>query len=271
MDLSPPENEHQTGSKNMDEEDVFTSVNENKFTCPICKYTCNRLKRMEKHMKNHRDGEDGDWNCDSCFYQATDKTSLINHIKETPGHTSASLQIPDVEHSNHTCNFCQETFSTKKDLLTHRKIKHVTYKPCRNMSNCTYGDNCFFSHIPLIKAFRCYQCGENFTAKNDMMKHRKRDHQNVKECQQFLSSGNCRFNNNCWWSHDNEVDMDTSENNSANEGFWETRRETEPPLLRPPQQSPNMNSIIKNPMNNNLLIQIRNTMNQIMMNLHMVQ
>ena len=74
-----------------------------------------------------------------------------------------------------------------------------------------------------------------------------------------------------WWSHDNEVDMDTSENNSANEGFWETRRETEPPLLRPPQQSPNMNSIIKNPMNNNLLIQIRNAMNQIMMNLHMVQ
>ena len=101
-------------------------------------------------MKNHRDGEDGHWNCDSCFYQATDKTSLINHIKETPGHTSASLQIPDVEHSNHTCNFCQETFSMKKDLMTHRKIKHVTYKPCRNMSNCTYGDNCFFSHIPLI-------------------------------------------------------------------------------------------------------------------------
>ena len=114
MDLSPPENEHQTGSKNMDEEDVFTSVNENKFTCPICKYTCNRLKRMEKHMKNHRDGEDGDWNCDSCFYQATDKTSLINHIKETPGHTSASLQIPDVEHSNHTCKFCQETFIRRK-------------------------------------------------------------------------------------------------------------------------------------------------------------
>ena len=119
------------------------------------------------------------------------------------------------------------------------------------------------------------------------MIHRKKEHGKVKECQQFLSNGNCHYGNNCWWSHDNEVDMNTSRDNTedndnnmdtsnyAPQGFWETPEYPAPPSrpkptkplhkrLLPQVQVPNM---IKNLNKDDLIKHMMNVMNQCIMNL----
>ena len=95
-----------------------------------------------------------------------------------------------------------------------------------------------------------------------MMAHRKREHLNIKECQQFLSTDRCRFGDGCWWSHENEGDMNSSSNNT--EGFWETPINMDPdPSVHKP-----VKNVEKTSMNSKLMIQIMDAMKQIMMNLH---
>ena len=51
----------------------------------------------------------------------------------------------------------------------------------------------------------CYYCGDDFKAKNDLMKHRKIDHEEkVNLCNLFLE-GICVFGEECWHSHKNET------------------------------------------------------------------
>ena len=36
--------------------------------------------------------------------------------------------------------------------------------------NCSYGTECHYSHEPLKKAYRCYQCGEELNTRSDILK-----------------------------------------------------------------------------------------------------
>ena len=54
---------------------------------------------------------------------------------------------------------------------------------------------------------KCFQCGEEFTEREDMHHHRKITHRDIKPCEKFFLTGNCRFKERCWWSHENDVVM----------------------------------------------------------------
>ena len=87
-------------------------------------------------------------------------------------------------------------------LSKHRLDVHRTFKPCKNIMNCPYGDRCFYSHTPISEnKFRCYQCNEEFDTKGNMMIHRK-THGEVRNCSRFLNN-ECERGNNCWWNHTN--------------------------------------------------------------------
>ena len=90
------------------------------------------------------------------------------------------------------CNFCIDMFMNRNEMWEHRKQAHTTFKPCRNMPNCHHGDNCVYSHRHLNDGmFLCYQCGDEFTSKHNMMKHIKGKH-TQKLCKSF-SLGMCHF------------------------------------------------------------------------------
>ena len=95
---------------------------------------------------------------------------------------------------------------------------------------------------------QCFFCGKTFTGKNELMKHRKREHVNiVKECDKYRE-GKCGFENEfCWFLHnmktakndrkdeknviDNEMDIDSeSEQSKATESvFHKAQKKAKPP------------------------------------------
>ena len=126
----------------------------------------------------------------------------------------------------HKCNFCDETFSSRNSLSTHKSDVHRTYKPCRDPINCVYQAGCYFSHVPLTMGkVRCFQCGEEFSTKNTMMTHRK-IHGEVKKCQKQIS-GQCDRGNSCWYDHEEQV-------------FQQVKENLPPPLQKIPMMKPQM-------------------------------
>ena len=123
------------------------------------------------------------------------------------------------------------------------------------MSDCSYGTRCHYSHEPLKKAFRCFQCGEEFNNRGEMMIHRKKVHV-AEDCKSFLKDGNCRYNERCWWSHPFEA-----------EGFWGTTQTPTPPNRRnqaTEQQRTLVQSVEKITKKEDLMLKIMNVMNQLM-------
>ena len=107
---------------------------------------------------------------------------MICHMRCEGGQCTIS-ESGNIQTENiHKCNFCEETFTSKKALSTHKADVHKTFKPCRDPINCVYQAGCYFSHVPVtLGKVRCYQCGEEFNTKNVMMIHRK-THGGVKDC-----------------------------------------------------------------------------------------
>ena len=166
----------------------------------------------------------------------------------------------DKDHKRKICNLCSETFETKEGMDKHRRKTHPSFKPCRNISDCSYGKGCHYSHEPLKRAFRCYQCGEEFNTRREMMIHRKKDHV-VEDCKSFLKDGNCRYKETCWWSHPFEA-----------EGFWDTPQKPTPPNRRSQatEQRTPVQSVRNISKKEDLMMNIMNVMTQLM-NLQMGQ
>ena len=62
-----------------------------------------------------------------------------------------------------------------------------------------------------------------------MHNHRKNFHKEVKPCERFFTTGHCRYKENCWWSHENEVLMKSPQKTHA-QGFQKTGWNPFPPL-----------------------------------------
>ena len=59
------------------------------------------------------------------------------------------------------CIRCASNFTTKRELTTHIKKKHKSYKPCDYFmeSRCDLDDDCNFHHVNLAQGEQiCYTC-----------------------------------------------------------------------------------------------------------------
>ena len=218
-------------------------------TCIVCGITRNTKSQMVKHMEQHKeDGEfvpAGQKHCGltafpDCPFQCYSNEELMKHI--------------ETDHKKRRCNFCSQTFETKEGLDKHRRKDHPSFKPCINMSDCSYGTGCHYSHEPLKKAFRCYQCGEEFNKSKEMMEHRKKDHE-VEDCRSFLKDGKCRYKDTCWWAHPFEA-----------EGFWDAPQSPTPPNRWNTTQSQNIpvKNVERSTKKEELMMNMMNVMNQLM-------
>ena len=253
-------NDHPESSE-LEDMDIEDKNRQGKFKCKVCKLVQNTKSKLETHMKNH--DEEADWICDGdilgeeCSFQSNERTFLESHMKEK-GHTSEMIWIRDIEQTPSStnqsplqpvqtdnkqkkCPFCNDKFTSNSTLAQHRRENHPTSKPCRNIAQCKFGIECFYSHIPIQEGyFRCFQCGEEFETINLMMLHRKGNHDGVKMCKKFLED-NCTKGSECWWLHETVDFQQIPENPAPPEKVWTN--------LKPKQtdQTPNVmnNTILK--------------------------
>ena len=116
------------------------------------------------------------------------------------------------------CRNCGEEFSSKWNLMTHRKSKHVhTVAICRNKleGKCDFSDElCWWSHDTSImntgEQVKCYVCGKRFEKKAEMMTHRKLKHAEiVMPCKKHQIK-QCGFQDQtCWYKHETESNDDS--------------------------------------------------------------
>ena len=241
------------------------SESEINLKCPVCQTLFKKENILKKHMQTHN--KDGDWTCDKCSYQTYEKPNLDSHKKSA--HTDPQLsqsvsvnsvgagqqevsdvRIPDPSQVSNRCTHCMKDFIYRIDLTKHLREAHKTYKPCRNLSDCTYAPKCRYNHKKYPEGTQvCFECGFTFTTVHDLMKHRKRNHK-VPLCKAFLKN-NCGFSaDDCYHTHAKQPHKEslpaqhevkkTSFPSALSAGFWDA-----PVNLAPPaaptiiQQGPN--------------------------------
>ena len=65
---------------------------------------------------------------------------------------------------------------------------------------------------------KCTLCAKEFPIKTELMKHRKKEHSSkIKLCVNFLN-GECPYNRNCWYKHE-EIKDQTDDQNGNQELF----------------------------------------------------
>jgi hypothetical protein len=120
------------------------------------------------------------------------------------------------EHINGTikCQDCEEQFSSRWNLMNHQKENHPSQSPCKyNLQNkCKFtAEVCWFKHTDSSEGssevISCYNCGNIFRNKSEMMIHRKKVHITViRVCSNFKNN-QCKFDDDkCWFLHGNPVE-----------------------------------------------------------------
>ena len=207
----------------------------------------NRQDKYEKHNSIKHSVEeleisetDEEFNCIECDFQTTSTEYLRKHIK--------------IKHRI-ICKICEKEFKEKSNLMLHRKTEHYnSVATCRKFAdkNCPFvEETCWWRHTEKerpMEDIRCFVCGNTFQGKNELMKHRKKEHAHiVKDCEKF-KDGKCGFQNDyCWYIHAmkknqidkkvenivlDEMDIDNEEEQSklGNSVFHEAQKKAKPPL-----------------------------------------
>ena len=152
-----------------------------------------QLSNLRSHVLIHN--KEGDWRCNSCSFQTNSISNLKTHL-DTAQHLSNQFKdlviVSWFCESQFNCPLCDSTFLSKKELNTHRVMYHKSFKPCRNLPNCSFAENCMFNHDSIDPSKHlCFECGIQNKSLSDLMAHRKLEHRQVK-CRSF-SNGTCPF------------------------------------------------------------------------------
>ena len=150
---------------------------------------------------------DVDFICGVCIFQLAKETCLWAHMD------SEHDVRKQTNEDNIKCNFCEQTCDHKSNLMFHKKQIHGMKEPCKYFARgaCLFSaEICWYSHdnndktqSPNIEEITCKFCGEQFSLKNEFMKHRKSNHnEKVPLCREN-EKGTCKFDTNCWYIHRN--------------------------------------------------------------------
>lgn len=167
-------------------------INEHKkqLKCSLCENEFDIHDDLKKHMiQNHTDK---DWNCNDCFFQASNSDELRNHLKIT-GHQPSNTIQHNKSKITH-CYTCKEEFLNYWSLMNHRRLKHPSNRMCRYFlkNQCVHGSNCWYLHEePMEIEFPsnkfktstleqlCQQCDKSFDVKSDLKDHIKKYHKEI--------------------------------------------------------------------------------------------
>ena len=147
--------------------------NTNDFKCTKCKNIYSTKENLLSHISEHHGKS---FNCDSC--EMTFKSERELEIHDSQDHTN-----------NYDCDKCDHQVTSEILLNKHMKAKHSSdLKECKGV-----GSN---------------KCGKNFQSYNDLMEHRRDEHNSGNKVCRYFKDGTCYFMNEekggCWYLHTNE-------------------------------------------------------------------
>ena len=130
-----------------------------------CTFQCNIKEDMERHidLKHQRKQQ---LQCTVCNLYFRNLDDLARHMGVA--HRTGQEVEPQVK-----CNRCGLEFPNKNEIENHLMVDHKTYRPCKKFAedNCKK-DKCRFPHIkPQQGQEVCYQCGNIFMSKTDLINH----------------------------------------------------------------------------------------------------
>ena len=208
-----------------------------KFDCD----SCEKSFKTDQELKLHDDEDHtNNYDCVKCDHQSSSESLLNKHI--------------EIKHSNNQreckgvgSRQCGKNFKSYNDLMDHRRDDHNSgNKMCRYFKegSCHFinsdKEKCWYLHKDTIDLsndtkydFDCKSCEKNFTSKNEVMNHRKDDHEDeVPPCKDFVAGKKCS-RNRCWYSHRQQIGSSHVSRQVVNntnhlathitnsEGFWE--------------------------------------------------
>ena len=193
--------------------------------CDECNFEAKNERKLGWHMgRNHgwpseQKGQSMDISllstdprsCEKCGYEAESLYDLDAHTW-------------DIHDESIDCNFCENTFENKRDLMKHKKEDHTQKVViCWHYSAgiCPYGeDKCWFMHKKedanlTSSEYVCNFCEQHFRNQSEFLKHRKNRHnEHVPTCKKF-KNGECIYGKEkCWYNHNNEELENENENNT---------------------------------------------------------
>ena len=169
--------------------------------CEHCDEEFSRSKQLQRHMISVHDARtDKELNCNDCDFQGNNEAQLAKHLHETQ-HAPSPRISTKVRLVTIQCFTCDKQFSSKWNLMEHRKIDHPSNKICRDYKkgSCKRNnEDCWYVHKtgdPEVDGtdntgHKCYICGNSFTNKYDMMSHKKTTHPSSTPCTKY-ENGKC--------------------------------------------------------------------------------
>ena len=177
--------------------------------------------------------KEAEYNCNECDFQGAGQLELNKHINLKHMKSNRNDQ------NSIECRNCGENFSSKWNLMNHRKSMHLnSVAYCRNKleGKCNFSDEiCWWNHsekqINNEQNVKCFVCSKLFDSKVELMMHRKNDHPElIRPCNMFRLNC-CIFQaESCWYKHVKESkgkSDDNSEDKNENKTTSKDDKEEE--------------------------------------------
>ena len=150
--------------------DAFSSIEQDTFSCTTCEKKYSTRENLWAHISEEHTKK---YDCDSCDESFPNEQGLKNH--DTENHNK-----------NYDCEQCDYQCTTKFILIKHNKVKHG-------------------SQILECKGVGAKKCGKSFDPYNDLMNHRRDDHNSGNISCRYFKEGNCQYTDGekevCWYLH----------------------------------------------------------------------
>ena len=184
-----------------------------RIPCNSCMYNATCEEELNWHMSEEHEVPsdlyfDTDFPCDICGKWCRSESDLEHHQKKH----EESLKSADIPCSKdgvteHACEFCAETFQTKRIVMQHKKELHKDkVNVCWNFPSgkCVFGDNlCWFLHSETSESskneIKCNICEKVFANKGEFMHHKRIEHAEI--VQMCNNTNSCPYQN-CWFRHE---------------------------------------------------------------------
>ena len=163
-------------------------------------------KNSANNIKTNKRVFEVEYNCKECDFQGTSEMLLNKHINLKHRIPTAKTGMTIIK-----CRNCGDEFEDKRNFMNHRKSKHLNaLAMCNNYAEgkCNYSSTaCWWNHnqegSSPAKDIKCFICSNIFGSKEELMMHRKLNHQSVVNNCFLFAKHRCNYQaSKCWYKHE---------------------------------------------------------------------
>ena len=142
---------------------------------PIDENTWSNVSRRN-NIQNKTQTQNKDISCTKCDFQGKNRLDVIKHVNNKHPNLNNKKQF--------NCYDCDFQGTTAVELMKHRNLKHSLNKEKEEWT------------------IKCKVCGETFSKKWNIMRHKKDQHiHSIAPCRNEMDGGCSYSAEMCWWNH----------------------------------------------------------------------